>query len=69
MYLAVEVSFTADKRDADRAVRNVEFLRRCTGNEAKAVVASVKNDRHVSQLIKQGLVYWHQIDEDTLKAD
>ena len=69
MYLAVEVSFTADKRDADRAIRNVEFLRRCTGNEAKAVVASVKNDRHVSQLIEQGLVYWHQIDEDTLKAD
>ena len=69
MYLAVEVSFTADKRDVDRAIRNVEFLRRCTGNEAKAVVASVKNDRHVSQLIEQGLVYWHQIDEDTLKAD
>ena len=69
VYVAVEVSYTADQRDTDRVIRNAEFLRQLTGCEAKAVVASVKNDHHVSQQIKQRLVHWHQIDEDALKAD
>jgi hypothetical protein len=50
-------------------MRNAEFLRQLTGREAKPVVASVKNDRHVSQQVEQQLVHWHQIDEGSLKAE
>ena len=69
VYVAVEVSYTADQRDTDRVMRNADFLRQLTGCEAKPVVASVRNDHHVSQQVEQRLVDWHQIDEDALKAD
>ena len=69
VYVAVEISYTADQRDTDRVMRNAAFLRRLTGCEAKSVVASVKNDHHVSQQIEQGLIHWHQIDDGALKAD
>jgi hypothetical protein len=68
-YIVVEVSFTADKRDTERAIRNADFLRRFTGCEAAAVVASVKNDYDVAQQVEQKLIHWHQIDERALRAD
>lgn len=69
VYVVVEVSYTADRRDTERVMRNAEFLRQATGHEAKPVVASVKNDRHVSQQVEQQLVHWHEIDEGSLKAE
>ncbi|MYC31797.1 MAG: hypothetical protein F4X64_01305 [Chloroflexi bacterium] len=69
VYVAIEVSYTADQRDTNRAIRNADLLRQLTGCEAKPVVASVKNDHHVSQQVEQELVHWHQIDEHALKAD
>ncbi len=51
MYIAVEVSFTANKSDADRAQRNAELLTRFTGCQAKAAIASVKNDNYVMDLV------------------
>ena len=69
VYVAVEVSYTADHRDTDRVMRNARFLRQLTRCKAKPVVASVKNDYHVSHQVEQKLVHWHQIDEDALKAD
>ena len=47
VYIAVEISFTADKRDSDRAIRNSAMLEQFTGCQARAVVASVKNDDYV----------------------
>ncbi len=69
VYVVVEVSYTVDYRDTERVMRNAEFLRQATGREAKPVVASVKNDRHVSRQVEQQLVHWHQIDEGSLKAE
>ncbi len=69
VYLAVEISFTADHRDSDRAIRNAVMLEQFTGSPARAVVASVKNDDHVSQLIDQGLIHWHPIDQRSLDPD
>ena len=43
-YLAVEVSYTVDKRDTSRSVRNAEFLTRFTGMPAFAGVAGVRFD-------------------------
>lgn len=69
VYVVVEVSYTADHRDTERVIRNAEFLSRLKGYEAKPVVASVKNDRHVSQQIEQQLVHWHEIYKGSLKAE
>ena len=69
LYVVVEVSYTADHRDTERVMRNAQFVSQVTGREAKPVVASVKNDRHVSQQVEQQLVHWHQIDEGSMKAD
>ena len=69
VYLAVEISFTADQRDSDRAIRNAAMLEQFTGSPAKAVVASVKNDDHVSGQIDKGLIHWHSIDQRSLDPD
>lgn len=62
-FIAVETSYTADQRDTDRAQRNARFLTEFTGQVAHAVVASVRNDRHVSQEIDSGNVYWHPLND------
>ena len=40
-YIAVEASYTADHRDADRALRNADFLTRFTGIPARPCIVSV----------------------------
>ncbi len=47
-YLTVEVSYTADKRDTSRSVRNAEFLTRFTGRPAFAGVAGVRFDDEIA---------------------
>ena len=69
VYIAVEVSFTANKSDADRAQRNAELLARFTGCQAKPAIASVKNDDYVKEQVDQGLVHWHSISRRSLEPD
>ena len=57
-YVAVETSYTADQRDTDRVLRNVQFLTEFTGHTAQAVIASVRNDRYVDSQVESGAVYW-----------
>ena len=66
LYLAAEASYTADQRDADRAVRNAEFLTRFTGVAAVAVVASRQNDREVQGLVDNGGVRWFEFSQRDL---
>lgn len=66
LYLAAEASYTADRRDADRAVRNAEFLTRFTGVAAVAVVASRQNDREVQGLVESGGVRWFEFSQRDL---
>ena len=61
-YIAMEVSFTADRRDCDRAVRNAGLITRFTGKAARAAVASVRNDR---EAVESGAVYWHPLEDRT----
>jgi len=68
-YVAVEASYTADRRDSDRALRNAGYLTRCTGFPAYAVVASLRNDRDVQALVDQGTVHWHRLTEQDLSPD
>ncbi len=64
-YIAMEVSFTADIRDCDRAVRNARLIESFTGKPAQAAVASVRNDREAAEAVESGAVYWHQLEDRT----
>ena len=68
-YVAAEASFTADRRDTDRAIRNAEFLTRFTGQPSHSVVASVFNDREVQELVDTGAIHWFRLDEREFDAD
>ena len=68
-YVAVEASYTADRRDSDRARRNAGFLTRVTGCPAHAVVASLRNDRDVQALVEAGTVHWLRLTEKDLAPD
>ena len=68
-YVTAEASYTADNRDTGRAIRNAEFLTRFTGHPAQPVVASIRNDREVQDLVNKGTVQWLRLDEQELEAD
>ena len=50
-YIAVEVSYTADERDTDRAKRNANYLTRFTGVPTYAVAASVNVDNRIRNIL------------------
>ena len=64
-YIAMEVSFTADLRDCDRAIRNAGLITRFTGKAAQAAVTSVRNDREAAEAVESGAVYWHPLEDRT----
>ena len=64
-YIAMEVSFTADRRDCDRAVRNAGLITRFTGKAAQAAVASVRNDREAAEAVESEAVFWHSLEDRT----
>ena len=66
VYVAVEMSYTADRRDFDRAERNARYLAQYTGGPAHAAVASVRNDHELQSLIDAGDIHWHQLAERDL---
>ena len=60
-YVAVELSFTAQKRDVDRAVRNAEFVTRFTGVPASAAVAGIQMADEIRGDVDAGNVFWHEL--------
>ena len=64
-YIAMEVSFTAERRDCDRDVRNAGLITSFTGKLAQAAVASVGNDREATEAVESGVVYWHPLEDRT----
>ena len=68
-YMAAEASYTTDRRDTDRALRNADLLTRCTNAPAHAVVASVRNDHEVQALVDAGKVHWFQLTNRDLTPD
>ena len=67
VYIAVEVSYTGNRSDTRRAMRNAEFLTRFTGQAASPAIASVRNDPEIAELIDSGQVHWHRIRERDLE--
>ena len=68
-YLAVEISYTGQQRDADRAKRNASFLQRFTGRPAHAAVASVEIDDSTQIEVGHGAILWHRITAADLQPD
>ena len=68
-YVAVEVSYTANGRDTDRACRNARFLTRFTGQRAAAVVAGLRIDERIRPAVESGRVAWFQLTPEVLEVD
>ena len=68
-YLAIEISFTVNGRDTERALRNAELLRRFTGMPAHAAVAGLRTDDRIKDVISERLVRWHQLDPVSLGVE
>ena len=62
-YIVMEISFTADRRESDRVIRNAGIITRFTGRPALPVIASVRNDRQVTDLVNSGSVRWHPLED------
>ena len=52
-YTAVEISYTADARDTERAIRNAEFLTRFTGIPSYMGIASVHIDNRIEGVLTE----------------
>ena len=68
-YIAVEISYTANGRDTERAVRNAAFLTRFTGNPAHAAIAGINRYDRIQPRIDSGDVFWHQLELDELESE
>ena len=64
-YIAMEISFTADRKDCERAIRNAGLIASFTGKPAQAAIASVRNDREATEAVESGAVYWHPLEDRT----
>ena len=54
-YVAVEVSYTADGRDTERATRHAGYLTRFTGVPAYAAIASVYIDNRIEDVLTEDI--------------
>ena len=61
-FIALEISYTADRRDTNRARRNADYLTRFTAQPAYAAVASARNDQDIQLLIDDGAVWWYPLE-------
>ena len=68
-YVAIEISFTAQKRDTARAIRNAEFLARFTGVPASAAVAGVQMSDEIRDEVDGGGVFWHELPMSVLQPE
>ena len=62
-YIAAEISWTADSRDSNRAMRNAGIIRAATGRPCFGAVASVRNTDQVQELADSGAIHWHQLED------
>ena len=60
-YAAVEISFTGTAGDAERAIRNTNFLTQLTGCPATPAVVSVKKNAALDSRIESGSLHWHYV--------
>ena len=67
-YIAAEISFTADERDTNRAVRNAEFMSRLTGKQTRAAIVGLRRDNRIER-IPQSEVFWYGLPRSAIHSD
>ncbi len=60
-YIAAEISYTANRDDVYRAVRNAGFLRLLTSSKCYAVVVGCERTADVVNSVDRESVSWHAI--------
>ena len=68
-YIAVEVSYTVDRNDARRAIRNAQWLERFTGRTARAVVAGLNLHSSAEESVNAGALTWYPVPARILAAE
>ena len=68
VYVALEVSYTANGRDTTRAMRNAELVARFTGAACRPAVASLQVDDRIAELIESGRITWYRLPRRVLEA-
>lgn len=68
-YVAVEVSYTADERDTDRAITFAGYLNRFTQRNAYPAVASLRMDNRIESLVESGTVFWYEMLPEDLQIE
>ena len=69
VYLAVEISYTVDNSDVNRALRNAALLQQITSHRAQAVVAGAIMRPSVQERVNQGTVKWFPTKSGILEPD
>ena len=64
-FVAVEISYTADSRDTDRAVRHAGYLTRFTGAPAYAAISSVHADNRIENILTEETPKPGDMDQET----
>ena len=60
-YIAVQVSYTVDHRDIDRAIDHAEMMTRITGKPTHSAVAVAGLSGVTESRIESGSVHWHRL--------
>ena len=60
-YIAAEISYTANRDDVRRAVRNAMYLRLLTESDCHAVVVGCEKTPDVDAAVADGSIIWHLI--------
>ena len=68
-YVAVEISYTANGSDTQRAILNAVFLTRFSGRRSFAVVCGLNQDDRIQDSFESGEVFWHQLTPGQLNAE
>ena len=68
-FIAVEVSFTADGRDTERAMRNARWLTNFTGKPSQPALAAMRLDRRIEDAVNAGQVFWYELEPEDMEAE
>ena len=68
-YIAVEISYTADSRDTDRAIMFAGFLKKFTGRNAHAAIAALSIDNRIRNITQSGDVFWYRLEDYDLEVN
>ena len=68
-YVVVEVSYTANGRDSQRALEHAGMLTRFTGRRALAAVAATRYDYDLQPLLDSGRLHWLELEVRDLEPE